>query len=270
MSQNAIRLETDAVTGIATITLTIDRSGGTKALDDTLCARLCDALGQVELDDRTRVVVLQGAGPHFMPGSDIKIFHTILGEASAVRRQRFERLIADAHESILRIRRMEKPVIASVRGVVAGFGLSLMNSCDLAVAADGTFFTMAYCNIGTSPDGSVTYGLPRVVGLKRAMEIALLGERFDARQALEFGLVNRVVPASALVDTTRSMAMRLAASPTRALGRTKRLLNESFNRTLAEQLQAEQESFSQCAAEADFEREVRAVVEKRKPLFSGR
>lgn len=270
MSQNAIRLETDAVTGIATVTLTLDRPEVIKTLDETLCSRLCDALGQVELDDSTRVVVLQGAGPHFMAGGDIKIFHAILDEALADRRQRFEQLIADAHESILRIRRMEKPVIASVRGVVAGFGLSLMNSCDLAVAADDAYFTMAYCNIGTSPDGSATYGLPRVVGLKRAMEIALLGERFDARQALDLGLVNRVVPVSALANTTHALAMRLATSPTRALGRTKRLLNESLNRTLAEQLQAEQESFSQCAAEADFEYGVRAFVEKRKPLFTGR
>lgn len=267
MPQNPVLLEIDTAAGVATLTL--NRPEALNALDDSLCTHLRDALDQVEADSTVRAIVLQGAGPHFMAGGDIRRFHAALEQAPADRRQWFEQLIARAHESILRIRRMEKPVLASVRGAVAGFGFSLMNSCDLAVAADDAYFTMAYCNIGTSPDGSGTYGLPRIVGLKRSMELALLGERLDARQACELGLVNRVVPAAALADTTHSLAKRLAAGPTRALGRTKRLLNESFNRTLVEQLQAEQDSFAQCAMEADFECGVRAFVEKRKPLFCG-
>lgn len=268
MPQNPVLLDIDTAIGIATITL--NRPEALNVLDEALCAYLRDALGQVESDRHVRAVVLQGAGLHFMAGGDVRRFHAALEQAPVDRSQWFEQLIASAHESILRIRCMEKPVLASVRGAVAGFGFSLMNSCDLAVAAEDAYFTMAYCNIGTSPDGSGTYGLPRIVGLKRAMEIALLGERFNARQAHEFGLVNRVVPATALADTTRSLAMRLAAGPTQALGRTKRLLNESLNRTLVEQLQAELESFAQCAMEADFECGVRAFVEKRTPLFGGR
>lgn len=268
MPQNAVLLDIDTASGVATLTL--NRPEALNVLNDQLCTHLHDALGQVESNSDVRAVVLQGAGPHFMAGGDIKSFHTMLDQAPTERRQWFEQLLASAHESIIRIRHMEKPVLASVRGAVAGFGLSLMNSCDLAVAADDAYFTMAYCNIGTSPDGSGTYGLPRIVGLKRAMEISLLGERFDARQAFELGLVNRVVPVTALPDTTRSLAVRLAAGPTRALGRTKRLLNESLNRTLIEQLLAEQVSFARCAMEADFESGVRAFVEKRKPVFGGR
>lgn len=268
MPPNVVLVDVDAATGVATLTL--NRPEAHNALDDRLCACLRDALGQVESDSNVRVVILQSAGPHFMAGGDVKNFGAILGESPIERRQSFERFITDVHESIIRIHRMEKPVIASVRGAVAGFGLSLMNSCDLAVAADDAYFTMAYCNIDTSPDVGSTYDLPRIVGLKRAMEIALLSERFKARQALELGLVNRVVPLTALADTTRSLAIRLAAGPTRALGRTKRLLNESLNRTLLEQLQAEQENFAQCAMEAEFECGVRAFLDKRKPRFNGR
>ncbi|MBN3786405.1 hypothetical protein G3N94_05765 [Burkholderia sp. Ac-20353] len=112
--------------------------------------------------------------------------------------------------------------------------------------------------------------MPHIVGLKQAMEIALLGDRFDAQRALELGLVNRVVPAGGLVDTTRALAACLAAGPTRALGRTKRLLNDSLNRTLFEQLLAEQESFAACAVETDFANGVQALVEKRKPRVEGR
>ncbi|WP_269139703.1 enoyl-CoA hydratase/isomerase family protein [Burkholderia stagnalis] len=227
-------------------------------LDRALSDGLRDALAPVEFDDAVRAVVLQGARSHFMAGGDLKIFHAMLDRAPDDRRQQFEHFIADVHEAIIRIRRVGKPVIASVRGAVAGFGLSLMNSCDLAVATDDAYFTMAYCNIGASPDGSGTYGLPRVVGLKRAMEIALLGDRFDAAQALDWGLANRVVPAAELDATTR------------ALGRTRQLLNASLTRTLSEQLLAEQESFSACTTDAYFEHGARAFVEKRKPRFEGR
>lgn len=268
MPQDSVLLDIDVPTGVATLTL--NRPEVFNVLDNSLGAHLRDALSEVASSNDVRAVVLQGAGSHFMAGGDLKHFYAALDKAPTERRQWFEQLIESAHESIILIQRMEKPVLASVRGAVAGFGLSLMSSCDLAISADNAYFTMAYCNIGTSPDGSGTYSLPRIVGLKRAMEIALLGERFDAHQALEAGLVNRVVPATALTDTTRSLALRLAAGPARALGRTKRLLNESLHRTLPEQLQAEQESFSLCAMETDFERGVRAFVEKRKPLFNDR
>ncbi|WP_321804099.1 enoyl-CoA hydratase/isomerase family protein [Burkholderia sp. BCC1993] len=268
MTTHAVLLDIHASTGVATVTL--NRPTALNALDYTLTECLRDAVGRVEFDDEVRAVVLQSAGEHFMAGGDIKTFHATLRQPPDERRRLFERFISDVHESIIRIRRMEKPVVASVRGAVAGFGLSLMNSCDLVVAATDSYFTMAYCNIGASPDGSGTYGLPRVVGLKRAMEIALLGDRFDAQRALELGLVNRVVPTGDLVDTTRALAARLAAGPTRALGRTKRLLNESLNRTLSEQLLAEQESFVACVVEADFANGVQAFVEKRKPQFEGR
>lgn len=136
--------------------------------------------------------------------------------------------------------------------------------------AGEAFFTLAYARLGTSPDGSGTYFLPRLVGLKRAAEIALLGERIGAAAALELGLVNRVVAADRLEAEGAKLAARLATSPTHAYGNTKRLLGRSGLKTLESQLQAEAESFAECALREDFKEGVRAFVDKRAPRFTGR
>ncbi|CVI62612.1 enoyl-CoA hydratase (plasmid) [Agrobacterium leguminum] len=268
MSANAVTVSKDKVTGVGTVTL--NRPDVLNALDRSLTYALREALAAVGLDPTVRAVVLQGAGGNFMAGGDIRTFAETLKLGATDRQQLFERFIGEVHESIIRIRRMDKPVVASVRGAVAGFGLSLMNSCDLVVAADNSYFTMAYRNIGASPDGSGTYGLPRIVGLKRAMEIALLGERFDAVKALEFGLVNRVVPVDELQTVSQAVALSLAQGPTLALARTKHLLNASLDRTLTEQLLAEQESFAACSLDEDFEIGLQSFIEKRRPVFKGR
>jgi 2-(1,2-epoxy-1,2-dihydrophenyl)acetyl-CoA isomerase len=170
VSSGEVLLDIDFGTGIATITL--NRPKALNALNRELSRALQDAVGQVGRDARVRAVVIQGAGNHFMAGGDIRSFHSTLQMSESERRIYFERFIGEVHDTITRLRRMEKPVLASVRGAVAGFGPSLMNSCDFAIAADDAYFTMAYRNIGASPDGGGTYGLPRIVGTKRAMEIA--------------------------------------------------------------------------------------------------
>ncbi len=267
MNGGEVRLVTDAASGIATITL--NRPQALNALDIPMAEGLRAATARVAADATIHAVVIQGAGEHFMAGGDIKAFHDSLDDPPAERRALLERLIGEVHHAVTSIREMEKPVIASVRGAVAGFGFSLMSACDLAIAADSCYFTLAYRHIGTSPDGGSTYALPRLVGVKQAMEIALLGERFKAPRALELGLINRVVPAAELAATTQALAQELANGPTIALGRTKRLINESLNRNLAEQLQAEQDSFAACAMTQDFARGVRGFVAKQKPGFLG-
>jgi 2-(1,2-epoxy-1,2-dihydrophenyl)acetyl-CoA isomerase len=186
------------------------------------------------------------------------------------RRAMFRKFIHTVHPAILTLQRMPKPVIASVRGAAAGFGFSLAAACDLTIAADNAVFTLAYSLLGASPDGSSTYSLPRLVGKKKAMEIALLGDRLDAAEALRLGIVNWVVAEAELEAETAKLAARLANGPTRAYGNTKTLINASLRSTLAEQLDAELEAFADSAGTEDFPEGVSAFLEKRKAEFKGR
>jgi 2-(1,2-epoxy-1,2-dihydrophenyl)acetyl-CoA isomerase len=254
--------------GVASITL--NRPQALNALNRELTVALRDAVFAVENDAAVRCVVLRG-GEHFMAGGDLKWFKTLAeGRTSAENRVQFEAFVHEVHALILSVRRMPKPVIAGVRGAVAGFGMSLMMATDLAIAADSAYFTLAYTLIGVSPDGGSTFSLPRIVGQKKAMEIALLGERFDAASAERLGLVNRVVPSASLDAETGKLAARLAAGPTAVYARTKALVNGSLNATLESQLQREAEAFAQSASEPDFQEGLAAFVEKRKPQFKGR
>jgi 2-(1,2-epoxy-1,2-dihydrophenyl)acetyl-CoA isomerase len=262
-------LQLDITNGIGTITL--NRPEALNALDTTMMLELREVTSRLEHDTSVRAVVLKAAGPHFMAGGDIKFFaETLRGETDPIKRTAiFEGFVGQLHPVMTAFRRMPKPVIAAVKGAAAGFGMSLMMAADLAVAADDAFFTLAYVNIGTSPDGSSTYVLPRLVGVKRAMEIALLADRFDAKRAYEIGLVNRVVPVAELDSTVSALAERLAKGPTHAYGQTKRLINQSLESEYNAQLQAEAEAFASCAGSADFQRGVEAFVTKKKPEFTG-
>jgi len=252
------------------LTLTLNRPKVLNAVNGPMTEQLFDVLAAVENDDRIRCVVIRGASGHFMAGGDLQLFHSELDRDGDERRRFFEKFVYQVHPLIQVIKRLPKPVVASVEGAAGGFGVSLLLACDLVIAADTSFYTMAYCSIGTSPDGSSTYFLPRAVGLKKAMELALLCERFDAETARTLGIVNWVIPESALASETAKLAKRLASGPTRAYANTKKLLNASLHSTLDDQLQAEAESFSQCAGTADFVEGISAFVEKRKAKFKGK
>lgn len=253
----------------AIATLTMNRPESRNALSDEMRAGMCDALHDIEQNPDIRCVVLEGAGDHFMAGGDVKSFSTFFQSSKKDLHKQFMLRIHDLHPIMFALRRMPKPVIASVRGAAAGAGVSIALACDLVVASDDAFFTLAYCNIGTSPDGSSTFQLPRSVGIKRAMEIALLGDRFGAEQAKDWGLVNFVTPGADLETETRKLAERLAKGPTHVYGRTKALLYRSIETDFEAQLQAEAEAFADCASRADFLEGVTAFVEKRKPSFTG-
>jgi 2-(1,2-epoxy-1,2-dihydrophenyl)acetyl-CoA isomerase len=162
---------------------------------------------------------------------------------------------------------MDKPVIACTKGAVAGFGLSLMLACDLVVAADDCVFSVAYCKIGTTPDGGMTYFLPRAVGQKKAMELMLTGDRFSSEQAFAWGMLNHVVPSADALDVTEQLAQKLCAGPTQVLQRSKMLLNQTFDVSLDERLDQEAKNFQQCMLEKDFTEGVTAFYEKRKAEF---
>jgi 2-(1,2-epoxy-1,2-dihydrophenyl)acetyl-CoA isomerase len=251
----------------AVATLTLNRPDALNALDPAMVDALIARTAEVAADDTLRVVVVQGAGKHFMAGGDIRTFASHLGEAPAVRRDGFRRMVERLHAAIETLHRMPHPVIGRVHGAVAGFGLSLMNACDLVVASDDAYFASAYRQIALTPDGGGSWSLPRLVGMRKAMEIFLLGERFDAAEALALGIVNRVVPRAELDAATAALAGAIATGPAQALRNTKRLVRESVARTLSEQLQAEAVSFSECAANADFVEGITAFLAKRAPQF---
>ena len=249
--------------GVATITL--NRPQVMNALDAEMIRRLRAACEQVERDAAVRVVVIRGAGSAFLAGGDVSVFRSSLARMPQLVRE----WAGEFHHAVLSLRRAPKPVLASAHGAVAGAGVSLLAACDLAIAAADTTFTLAYSRIGASPDGGATYFLPRIVGCRKALELMLLSDAFDAQTALDVGLVNRVVSAEQLVAETARMAQRLAGGATRAFSETKQLVNQSYERTLAAQLQAEVDAFARCAATRDFAEGVSAFVEKRKPDFQG-
>lgn len=253
----------------ALATLTLNRPDTLNALDHTMMRALVAHTSALAADRSVHCVVLQGAGRHFMAGGDLRTFADQLGRPPGERQQWFRDLAAAVHAAIEHLRRMPAPVVARLHGAVAGFGLSLVGACDLAIAADDTYFAAAYRNIGLSPDGGGTYTLPRVVGAKKAAEILLLGERFDAGEALRLGLVNRVVPVTELDAATAALTEAVLRGPAIALARTKRLLAGSSERSLSEQLNAEAEALGATAATADFGEGLEAFLAKRPPRFTG-
>jgi 2-(1,2-epoxy-1,2-dihydrophenyl)acetyl-CoA isomerase len=251
-------------------TITFNRPAALNALSPQMTDGLIEATAHLERDPEVRCVVLRGAGEHFMAGGDVKGFHKALIENRDAHVAQAEMRVIKAHQAIYQLRRMAKPVLASVQGAAAGFGLSLILAADLAIASDDAYFTLAYRHIGLSADGGATYFLPRIVGERRALEIALLGERFSAHRALEIGILNWVVPRARLADETASMARKLADGPTVALGKAKQLIRSSFDHSWDEHSHREAEAFAVAAATADHLEGATAFVEKRKPVFKGR
>ena len=254
--------------GIAT--LVMNRPEARNALSMNMRAALADVLHDIERDESVRCVVLTGAGEHFMAGGDVKGMGESIKKSPEEIRKEFILRIHDLHPIMFAMRRMPKPIIASCQCAAAGAGVSMALACDLIIASEDAFFTLAYCRIGTSPDGSSSFHLPRAVGIKRAMEIALLGDRFDAQTAKAIGMINFVVPTAELEGETNALAQRLAAGPTHVYGNTKALFYRSLESEFEAQLQAEAEYFSDCASRPDFKEGVSAFIEKREAKFTGK
>lgn len=249
--------------GIATLSL--NRPDVMNAMDGETMIELRAASELVARDPSVRVIVLRGEGPAFCAGGDVALFHQRLDDLP----QLIVQLGREMHFGLWALRRAPKPVLAVVHGTVAGAGFSLLCGADLAIAADDTRFTLAYANIGASPDGGSSHFLPRLVGYKRAMQVALLPDLFDAATAREYGIVNWTVPAGSLAEEAGKIATRLAKGPTVAYGEAKRLLNASFERGMETQMEDELTAFARCAQTQDLREGVTAFVEKRKASFRG-
>ena len=250
--------------------LTLNRPESRNAMSEAMRELLTEASRVCETDASVRAVLIRAEGETFMAGGDVKNFHAGMAEDQAAYAARFEPRIIAVHQFLYQLRRMPKPVVVAAQGGVAGIGMSLLMAADLAIVSDDAFFTLAYRHIGLSADGCATYLLPRIVGERRALEIALLGNRFPAAEAKAIGLVNWVVPRANLDAEARRIAMDLANGPTVALAQAKRLLRNSWDASWDEQSHREAEAMALCATTADHREGVAAFVEKRAPRFSGR
>jgi 2-(1,2-epoxy-1,2-dihydrophenyl)acetyl-CoA isomerase len=231
---------------------------------------LLDAVTTVAGDDAVRAVLIRGSGRAFSSGADLKEMgsgHDATPDGHLdVRSTLTERY----HPIMVGIREMPKPVVAAVHGPAVGIGCSLALSCDLILASESAYFLLAFVNIGLVPDGGSSVFVPSRAGLARAMEMAMLGERIPARQALEWGLINRVHPDDEIQAEGEAMLRRLAEGPTRSYAGTKRALNHWLYSRIDDQLELEADIQQEMAATGDFLEGVTAFVQKRRAAFGGR
>jgi 2-(1,2-epoxy-1,2-dihydrophenyl)acetyl-CoA isomerase len=244
------------------LTITLNRPEVLNAFDSAMHAAFRPALEEAAAQD-VRAVVLTGAGRGFCVGQDLKEFREATGDIG-------ERLRTAYNPNVLRLRDLEKPVIAAVNGPAAGAGLSLACACDVRLAAESATFVPAFVNLGLVPDTGGTYFVERLLGYSRAFEWLCSGRPLSAGDAHAWGLVAEVVSDGRLADRAAELAATLAALPTRAIGLTKRLLEHAALASLTDQLELEAELQAQAAASEDFREGVAAFLEKREPRFSGR
>jgi 2-(1,2-epoxy-1,2-dihydrophenyl)acetyl-CoA isomerase len=251
--------------GVATVTL--NRPDKLNAFNDEMLAGLTKHLKAVATDDTVRCVVLTGAGRGFSAGQDL----ASVRDRAASGGMRFREHLEHAYNPvILRLRTMEKPVLAAINGVAAGAGASLALACDLRIAASSASLIQAFVGVGLVPDTGSTWALTRLVGFSRAFELASSGRTVPAAEALALGLVNRVAPDEELRGAAAVWAAELASGPTKALGLTKRAMNRALTTSLDDALLYEAQLQEIAGRTADHAEGVAAFLGKRPPQFQGR
>ena len=244
--------------------LVLNRPDAGNAIDPGLACALRDAAAECDEDPAVRCVVIAARGRMFCAGGDIRAF----AEAGPRLGIFLKQLTADLHVAFSRLARMDKPLITAVQGPAAGAGLSLAVLGDLAIAARSARFTMAYTALGVSPDGGSTWLLPRLIGLRRTQEMAVLNEPVDADRAAAMGLITRAVDDATLPGEVDALATRLAASATAALGRTRALLLSSFSTGFEEQMELEARAIAASGIGPEGREGITAFNNKRKPDWS--
>jgi 2-(1,2-epoxy-1,2-dihydrophenyl)acetyl-CoA isomerase len=246
--------------------ITLNRPGALNSINLDLSRDLMHAILQCDEDPAIRSVVFSGNGRLFCAGGDLKEF-TAQGE-------RLPYFIKEAttyfHSALSRLIRMGKPAVAAVHGFAMGAGMSLALACDIVVAAQTAYFNVAYTQVGLTPDGSLSFLLPRLIGLKRALELTLTNRMLSAQEAIEWGLITRVVPDEELLSQADALAAQLAAGAPRSLGEAKRLMYEGWNETLETQMENESRTIANITRTLDTQEAIRAFLEKRMPKFTGK
>jgi 2-(1,2-epoxy-1,2-dihydrophenyl)acetyl-CoA isomerase len=246
----------------AIVHLCFNRPHALNAVDVPMAGALLEALRALIDDTSVRAVVLRGAGKGFMAGGDLATLRSDPVQGAAD-------LLGPLNEALELMAKINAPIIAQVHGVAAGAGLSLMLQADFVIAAQGTRFNLAYINLGTSCDVGASWALPRLVGMRKAMEIALLGDTMTCADAERLGLINRAVSPDQIDAEVSLLADRLASGPTLAYGAMKRLMRTSFNNDLPAQLALEAAAFARCAGTRDFKIGIESFYGKYPAQFTG-
>jgi 2-(1,2-epoxy-1,2-dihydrophenyl)acetyl-CoA isomerase len=243
--------------------LMLNRPDAANAINERLARDLMAATVEISVDERVRVVLLSGNGPRFCGGGDVKAFAALGDDLSA----NIRAFIPALHTAITSLVRGDAPVVAAVHGSAAGAGLGLVGASDLVVAGESTKFVMAYTGVGLTPDGSSSWFVPRLVGVRRALELALTNRALTAAEALEWGLITSVVPDDDVKEHATALAERLASGPRAAQAAAKRLVHTSLEETLETHLAREADAIIAAAASDESSEGLAAFVEKRAPQY---
>ncbi len=247
-------------------TITLNRPDAFNAFNLKMGREIFEAALEVDEDPGVRCVVMTGTGKAFCAGGDVKEFVDSLPRIGA----HIKELTTYLHAAVSRLARSDKPVIVGLNGMAAGGGFALALSGDIVIAAESARLTMAYSRIGATPDGSSSYFLPRLVGIRRAIELYMTNRMLSAKEALDWGLVTRVVPDAEFRGAVDALARELAQGPTKAYGAAKRLFHQSTWESLETQMELEAQSIAGCGHTEDFREAVTAFANKKTPVFRGR
>ena len=242
--------------------LTLDRPEAKNTISLELVRDLHEATEELSANESVRVVLLTGRGDTFCAGGDLKSFQAQKDMASHI-----HEVTSYLHPAIENLDHLHAPIVAAVRGAAAGAGLGLACVADIVLASTTARFVSAYTKIGLTPDGSTSWWLPRLVGLRRALELTLTNRVLDAEEACAWGIVTRMVDDDRLDKEAEALASELAAGPTGAYAGARRLIRDSLQRGIAEHLTAEQDVIVDAAEQADAREGIAAFLEKRSPRF---